>query len=474
MAKLLRDSIPHNYVAETQLVEGAQKEPGILARVKGVFSAYDTENKNGRVYEKNLWAQQLDREEVQEKIKNRLCLGEADHPETRTESVIKEASHTITEMYDDGKGLIRGEIAVLDVPLGRIVHKMLQAGVKLGFSTRGNGDLIEDDEGGPAHVNPETYEFHGVDFVLNPSFAMCGPDPIAEDTKKEIRTALTESVESGNLHEDIAKDVETLIDKIMDPTLEGEDDLEIVNAKSLKTVLETLQEAHFKVADLEEARAVSETEKADNLLRIATLASKINDSTAVPTEDTTTKDTLVEMQEKHLDVVEKYKKALEDFKALTDSSDELKSEKEQLEAKLVKATQIISDMKECLEKAIADAETVKREADVRVKLETLKAYRKAKTEGIELPGSFEKLLEAAETEDEVDSIMEDLQEDLARRYPDLPLLLNSKGGREEVLRKVMEACDEEMEEEEIKADPVFAKLLDGAFGKETRREKNDG
>ena len=103
MAKLLRDSIPHNYVAETQLVEGAQKEPGILARVKGVFSAYDTENKNGRVYEKNLWAQQLETKDVQDRIKNRLCLGEADHPETRTESVIKEASHTITEMYDDGK-----------------------------------------------------------------------------------------------------------------------------------------------------------------------------------------------------------------------------------------------------------------------------------------------------------------------------------------------------------------------------------
>lgn len=470
MAKLLRDSIPLSYVAETQLVEGAQKEPGILARVKGVFSAYDVENKNTRIYGKELWTQQLESKEVQEKIKNRLCLGEADHPESRTESVIKEASHTITEIHDDGNGLIRGEVAVLDVPLGRIVHKMLLAGVKLGFSTRGNGDLIEDDEGGPAHVNPETYEFHGVDFVLNPSFAMCGPDPIGEDTKKEIRTALMESVKAGNLHEDIVKDVEALLEKTMEPKIEGEDDLEIVNAKALETVLETLKEAHFKVSDLEEALAVSATEKADNLLRIADLASKANETVVIPTEDSATKDTLVEMQAKHLDVVGKYKKALEDFKALTDESDGLKSEKEQLEAKLVKATSIIEEMKVCLEKAIADAEKAKKAANARVKIETLKAYQKAKTEGVEVPGSFKKLLEMAETEDEVDSIMEELQEDLVRRYPDLPLLLNSRGGREEVLRKVMEDCGEKPKAAKEEVDPEFERLLDGTYGKNTRKE----
>ena len=67
--------------------------------------------------------------------------GELDHPD---DSVInlKNVSHMITECWWEGKDVM-GKIKVLDTPSGRILKDLINAGVKLGISSRGLGSVKE-------------------------------------------------------------------------------------------------------------------------------------------------------------------------------------------------------------------------------------------------------------------------------------------------------------------------------------------
>ena len=71
---------------------------------------------------------------------NRAC-GELDHPD---DSVInlKNVSHMVTECWWEGKDVM-GKIKVLDTPSGRILKDLINAGVKLGISSRGLGSVKE-------------------------------------------------------------------------------------------------------------------------------------------------------------------------------------------------------------------------------------------------------------------------------------------------------------------------------------------
>jgi hypothetical protein len=67
--------------------------------------------------------------------------GELDHPD---DSVInlKNVSHMITDCWWEGKDVM-GKIKVLDTPSGRILKDLINAGVKLGISSRGLGSVKE-------------------------------------------------------------------------------------------------------------------------------------------------------------------------------------------------------------------------------------------------------------------------------------------------------------------------------------------
>ena len=181
------------------VARGYPKREGILGYVDGVFSVCDKENKNKRTYEHALWEEVHGSDRFKGMLGDMTLLGEPDHPETRTQSSIKEGSHTIVEQRIDGDK-VRGTVAVFDNPLGKIVWPMLQAGVKLGFSTRGDGDLVEDARSGRTRVDPKSYEYHGVDFVLNPSFVEARPESITEETWGRVQTALTEAVQSKKIN----------------------------------------------------------------------------------------------------------------------------------------------------------------------------------------------------------------------------------------------------------------------------------
>ena len=100
-------------------------------------------------------------------------LGEVDHPEGLNINLDR-VSHMITEMWMDGPNGY-GKLKVLPTPMGALVKTMLESGVKLGVSSRGSGNVMEDGSG-----QVSDYEIITVDVVAQPSARGAYPTPIYE------------------------------------------------------------------------------------------------------------------------------------------------------------------------------------------------------------------------------------------------------------------------------------------------------
>ena len=105
----------------------------------GRIQTADKKNGNGRVYPEKVLKKEIDN--YQRVIADNRATGELDHPD---DSVInlKNVSHMITECWWEGKDVM-GKIKVLDTPSGRILKDLINAGVKLGISSRGLGSVTE-------------------------------------------------------------------------------------------------------------------------------------------------------------------------------------------------------------------------------------------------------------------------------------------------------------------------------------------
>ena len=100
-------------------------------------------------------------------------LGEVDHPEGLNINIDR-VSHMITECWMDGDNGY-GKLKILPTPMGNLVKTMLEAGVKLGVSSRGSGNVADD---GSNTVSD--FEIITVDVVAQPSAPGAYPTPIYE------------------------------------------------------------------------------------------------------------------------------------------------------------------------------------------------------------------------------------------------------------------------------------------------------
>jgi hypothetical protein len=100
-------------------------------------------------------------------------LGEVDHPEGLNINLDR-VSHMISECWMDGPNGY-GKLKVLPTPMGNLVKTMLEAGVKLGVSSRGSGNVKEDGSG-----EVSDFEIITVDVVAQPSAPGAYPTPIYE------------------------------------------------------------------------------------------------------------------------------------------------------------------------------------------------------------------------------------------------------------------------------------------------------
>ena len=140
--------------------------------MKGIMIQGGVRNANQRVYPVNEIGRAV--KTLNDQISNGFSvLGEVDHPEGLNINIDR-VSHMITECWMDGANGY-GKLKILPTPMGNLVKTMLEAGVKLGVSSRGSGNVAED---GSNTVSD--FEIITVDVVAQPSAPGAYPTPIYE------------------------------------------------------------------------------------------------------------------------------------------------------------------------------------------------------------------------------------------------------------------------------------------------------
>lgn len=165
------NSTTSKYVTEEVSVgEGKPKN----MYMKGIFIQGGIRNQNGRIYPVTEIRRAVD--SINERIAiNGPLVGESEHPEGININIDR-ISHVIEEMWMDGPNGY-GKLRILGTPAGIVIRTLLEEGVKLGVSSRGEGQV--DGAGYVSNFNIVT-----VDIVVNPSCTSAYPVAILEGLRK--------------------------------------------------------------------------------------------------------------------------------------------------------------------------------------------------------------------------------------------------------------------------------------------------
>lgn len=138
----------------------------------GIFMECENKNQNGRIYQRTEMQREVDR--VNAKIAGgESVLGELDHPKNRLEVHLENVSHDIKELRLDDDNIVYGKAEILPTPKGNIARSLIEAGIKIGVSSRGSGsvnskNIVED------------FSLSTVDLVATPSVRTAIPASIWE------------------------------------------------------------------------------------------------------------------------------------------------------------------------------------------------------------------------------------------------------------------------------------------------------
>ena len=133
-------------------------------KIQGVFMQAETKNRNGRIYPFGVLEKEVKRYN-KELVEKKRAFGELGHPEGPTVNLDR-VSHLIEELVPDGKNIV-GKAKILDTPNGKIVKELLNAGAKLGVSSRGMGTLEKRENAN--YVGKDFYLATAGDIVADPS-----------------------------------------------------------------------------------------------------------------------------------------------------------------------------------------------------------------------------------------------------------------------------------------------------------------
>lgn len=142
--------------------------------IEGVFLGAEKRNRNGRIYPHKLIEREVNK--FQSLIETHESLGELSHPSTG-EINPDRAAILITDLHMDGDFAI-GKAKVLSTPCGKILEALISDGVRMGVSSRGTGNLLED------NIVADDFSLITVDAVYLPS---C-PDAYQEAMYESVKT----------------------------------------------------------------------------------------------------------------------------------------------------------------------------------------------------------------------------------------------------------------------------------------------
>jgi len=175
--------------------------------IEGPFVQTNVKNRNGRIYPKELME-----EAVAEYIKDRLdpqkgirSYGELGHPDG-VEINPDKISHYTTILNWVGNDCM-GKAKVMDTPNGRIVKTILEDNLKLATSTRGLGQLANQNQNDNTVV---AYEMIASDIVVDPSAPQGFVNGILENKEYIIQGAENGQKRIVECYEGLERDVSYL------------------------------------------------------------------------------------------------------------------------------------------------------------------------------------------------------------------------------------------------------------------------
>lgn len=171
MAKLICENDISNANDISMVVEQQNDKSPRFLKIKGPFISCNKKNENGRIYSKPLMTKVI--EDYQKEISGGRAFGELNHPPTCSIDMSNLAIR-ITSLKNDGD-IFLGEAIVLCTPpdrsyvgtkAGDVVGALLHTGCKIGVSTRGVGEINEN------NVIDTSYNLVAIDVVHSPSIGM--------------------------------------------------------------------------------------------------------------------------------------------------------------------------------------------------------------------------------------------------------------------------------------------------------------
>jgi hypothetical protein len=137
--QMIRDYFPLKVIQKDNVIaESATGTKRNVMRLTSLVQKANYPNENGRIYPFDVMKESV--ESIQPSIKERMVLGELDHPDDakiHTENV----AIILTKLWMEDKN-VYGQFEVLEgMPKGQMVKALIEQDVRVCISSRGTGDL---------------------------------------------------------------------------------------------------------------------------------------------------------------------------------------------------------------------------------------------------------------------------------------------------------------------------------------------
>lgn len=177
----LQETFPLEIKDIQQVVSEASGAKKHVMRITGVYQKADELNQNGREYGYPILREAV--EAIQSDLARRVVMGEFDHPPD-AKIHLERVSHLVTRVWMEGK-YVYGEAEVIEgTTQGQNLAALLRAGVKIGISSRGVGDMEVVNEGS----DNEKY-------VVQPGYRFVTWDVVGEPSVQEATLSVMESLQ---------------------------------------------------------------------------------------------------------------------------------------------------------------------------------------------------------------------------------------------------------------------------------------
>ena len=166
----------------------------ILGRLYGPIATCIESTRNGRFYNKPLWEKALEDEIFLEKVATKALFLELGHPADREETDMKQACACIPEVPKIVGDDLYAYVDILDTPNGRLLKTLVDYGFVPGISSRGSGDVMDNNQ-----VDPETFFLETWDIVQLPAVkkARLNVCESLDSESLKLKKALTESLNAA-------------------------------------------------------------------------------------------------------------------------------------------------------------------------------------------------------------------------------------------------------------------------------------